>query len=118
MGNDYSLSGFIEAAERNGLPVRFLREVVKGYALKTADDDDDRVKPALNRLYLSANTLSSVQKMAPTLPFGEAPGIQTIYHEATHAYFDLKQEDPSVASLLADCTRYYEAGSLSNGETI
>jgi hypothetical protein len=48
--------------------------------------------------------------------FGASTAIGTLYHEATHAYFDAHKDDPTVRELVERGTTYYTGAPLTNGK--
>jgi hypothetical protein len=49
----------------------------------------------------------------------EISGLGTIYHEATHAYLDLMEDDPRFAPVLQSAEAYYRTqGRLENGGAV
>jgi hypothetical protein len=92
-GSDYSLRGFIAAAEKFGLPVKALRFVEDNARLVSSDSrDSEDYRPFRQRLRLSRDTLSALSALAPEFP-SEAVEVQIVYHESTHAYLDIKSKD-------------------------
>lgn len=106
---------FIDNAERYGMPVRFLRYVERNYGI--ASGGSDAVTPAINLMSLEEETLQSVEHISPMPPFGEGTGVQTIYHESTHAYFDLLSGEPAVSDVIRHGEAHYEEAPLQGGGT-
>ena len=62
-------------------------------------------------MYLQSGTLASVASLSELRRAGAAQGVTTIYHEATHAWFDIMSARPDVAAVAGRGRKYY-AGSL------
>jgi hypothetical protein len=69
------------------------------------------------KLYLSLDTVNALKEPSPKLPYGESEAIQTLYHEATHAYLVSQKEDLAVKKLMESGKRYYTNAPLKYGET-
>jgi hypothetical protein len=106
---------FVSAAEGFGLPVRFLEEVGRSYAIVVEKGDSDRVRTVLNRLILSTETMDNVQNLSLDGGMKGSSGIGTIFHEATHAWLDLNSDRPEVAGLTARGEEHYEGAPLQGG---
>ncbi|MCG5054673.1 MAG: hypothetical protein KA712_17060 [Myxococcales bacterium] len=120
--SDFSLSKFIRTAKNYGLPTLFL-EAVQAHTVLSASgkDGSDMFQPLFppfrGRLSLSDETLESIKDMSPNLPKGEGIGIQTIYHEATHAYISLKKSAPAVKAILRIGENHYRTARLADNTT-
>jgi len=113
--SDFSLNDFIRSANDHGLPTSFLKVVQSEFILSSSGEGgDDMVQPVLKRLSLSQGTLSSVKNMSLDVPLGESVGIQTIYHEGTHAFIALKKSQPEVSTLLRSGRSHYKQGLLAD----
>ena len=104
-----------------GLPVRFLEYVMRKYGLQL----DSRKKDFAtdydnNKLLLSHPLGARIGKAAFDGDLTEARAIGILYHEATHAYMDLKLEeaDPEVKRLVNAAKQYYRGGSLVGGRRV
>jgi hypothetical protein len=116
-GPRLALDEFLKKAESYGLPVRFIREVERSYTVVSSESEtDDFVRTALNHMYLSTNTQRSIRDISPALPIGEGTAIQTVYHEATHAYFDLKSDDPTFQTISKRVSEHYQEAPLTSGD--
>lgn len=109
-----SLSTFIHQAQQYGLPVRFLAYVNTNYNIFSFAGWEE-TWPTLNTMWLSEQSLNYVQLLSFEQPQDEARGIEPIYHECTHAYFDLKSEDPKVRTVLTAGQQYYRSAPLKGG---
>lgn len=107
--------GFIVDAERWGLPVGLLRTVASS-SYSYEFDSETAVSPWTNTMSFQKSELDGVAKMSPDLPLGEQTSVLNIYHEATHAWFDLKEDEPRVKSLLAHGHTYYDRAPLTGGK--
>jgi hypothetical protein len=47
----------------------------------------------------------------------EQNAIRDIYHESTHAYFNINSDDPKVATIIRDGTAYYKDALMKDGST-
>jgi hypothetical protein len=106
---------FVRNAERYGLPVRFLRRVGRDYSISFGSSS--AVNPWFNTMTLEEEELRSGSQMAPALPIGEATAIQTIYHEATHAYLDLLSNDPRFSQFITAGEQHYQGARTTQGAT-
>lgn len=106
---------FIARAERFGLPVGMLRNVARSdYTYRQGSSTS--VSPWLNTMTFEPADLAAVANMSPSKPRKEARGVQTIYHEATHAWLDVKQDDAEVRVLRQEGREYYKDAPLSAGQ--
>lgn len=96
---------FVRNAERYGLPVRFLRQVGRDYAISYGSSSD--VNTWLNTMTLEEEDLRSASQMAPAFSIGEASAIRAIYEEATHAYFDRVSDETRFSRLITAGERHY-----------
>jgi hypothetical protein len=109
-------ASFIDNAAKYGMPVKFLRTVLANYHIKIINSGDDNVQPTLDTMSLSRDTMDTVENFSPLLPFGESAGIQTIFHESTHAYFDLESKDPNTAKIIETGQQHYKDAPLKMGK--
>jgi hypothetical protein len=113
------LKKFIASAKHFGLPVGFLSEVVGRYNFRSPEGQGtDNVMPTLNLMTVYEDNLRLVEKASPGLPIGEGSAINTVYHEATHAYFDLEESSPGLATAFEDAVRRLRGGHRKDGKTI
>jgi hypothetical protein len=105
---------FILDSERYGLPTRFLREVEPNFSVGRSWFGGDSVYQHFQVMSLSLDTIQDVECLSPLLNRG-ASGIGTIYHESTHAWFQLKSKEPAVADIIRKGTAYYERAPLQGG---
>jgi hypothetical protein len=110
-----SFSDFIVRAEQYQLPVGFLRTISRS-SYTFSYGDSAYVSPWTNRMVLELSTLELGRDMAPSLPMGEAPAVQTLYHESTHAWLDLQEDTPKVVKLVEEGETYYKDAPLTGGQ--
>src|SRR4051794_18192615 len=92
--------GFIGDAERFGLPVGFLRAVAaSSYTYEFGDET--AVSPWTNTMSFEKQELDGVANMSPSTPYGESTSVLNIYHEGTHAWLDIQEDQPKVSALIA-----------------
>lgn len=109
-----SFVNFIADAERFGLPVGMLRDVADSdYTYELGGSTN--VSPWFNALTFEPADLASVADMSLSKPRKEAGGVQTIYHEATHAWFDVKKDAADVRVLREQGREYYKDAPLGQG---
>ncbi len=110
---------FIANAEFYGMPVTFLRAVGKGYTFQgTATAGpfaDEAANVFLNTITLRSDTYDALADLDIEKPFGEATALQTVYHESTHAYLDLMENDPKFAAFIKEGVSYYTGAPLKGG---
>lgn len=109
----------IRNAEHHKLPTNFLREVSSSYTFGSLSQENDYVKPYLNYMNLTQDTLhdalSGSGEEIPREPVNGAAGIGTIYHESTHAYLDLMEDDPEFENFIERGEAYYKDAPLRDG---
>ena len=104
---------FIREMQSHGLPVRFLRKVERDVPIDLGTSIDAYRD---NQLFLTDETLTEVEEMELGNATGGSRAIQTIYHEATHAYLDLMKDHPRFRRFMARGERHYEGAPLAGGE--
>ena len=111
----------IQMGRTAGLPVRFLQYVMANYGLRL----DSRTRgfatdEADNKLELSHQLGARLGKAAFDGELEEAKAVGILYHEATHAYMDLRLDaaDAEVWGLMTNAKRYYSGGTLVGGKRI
>jgi hypothetical protein len=100
-----------------GLPVRLLQEVGRSVRISIRTTNDDHYKPWLNELVLGVNTMTDLAGMSNLDQVGGSAGIETLYHEATHAWFDLHARDLTVRRLMGLGEHHYENAPVRGGST-
>jgi hypothetical protein len=110
-----TLLGFIETAEELGMPVKFLRTVMREYTMVfNAGSGTAHVKPFWNDLVLYEEDLSGlVRPESNRADFGT---VSTLYHEATHAYVDIVDLDDK--PLWQEAARHYQRARLESGKRV
>lgn len=104
---DSEFHRFLQGVEQCGMPVGFLRTVGQNYQL-LLNETDNMVDRNRNTLWLRQDALRVLPKtISPEPPFGERTVIFTLYHEATHAYFDIMKDSPRVHALIQKGMDYY-----------
>lgn len=106
---------FIRAAERHDLPVGFLRYVSQSSYTYSQSSSSSFVVPTFNHMVLERGTVEQGANLSLALPMGEGTAVQTIYHETTHAWLELKKGEREVKALFAHGDEYYKAAPLSSG---
>lgn len=105
---------FIARAERFGLPVGMLREVGRSnYTYKQGSSTS--VSPWFDTMTFEPADLAAVANMSPSKPRKEGRGVETIYHEATHAWLDIKKDAAEVKALREHGREYYKNAPLTAG---
>jgi len=104
---------FVTNADKYGLPVKFLRRVGRDYTIGIGDDSTNTI---LNTIGFSQSTLESAEHLAPALPLGASTAVLIIYHEATHAYLDLVENDPKVKIFITAGETHYKGAPLTTGK--
>jgi hypothetical protein len=111
--------GFVANADYFGLPVGFLKAVGKSYSFGVRWTDG----PSETDVYFNKITLSSagVYDQLVDLAYGPPRGVTsallTAYHEGSHAYLDLKEDDPRFKAFVAGGLAHYKGAPLKDGTT-
>jgi len=108
------LARFVLAAESYGMPVRFLKKVVSEYDFGIDNDYDDHANTTLNGVTLTTPTLLGLRHDATHM--ADEIAVNTLYHEATHAYVDLVDADET--DMWAEAVREYWGAKLKNGRVV
>jgi hypothetical protein len=109
------LARFILEAEQYGMPVRFLKQVVREYDFGIDQDaGSDVTNTTLNGMTLSTSTIMGLQHHSTSM--ADEVAVNTLYHESTHAYVDLVDADET--SMWADSVQEYEGAKLKNGKIV
>lgn len=108
------VKAFIPIARKAGLPVAMLSYVQQNYLILTTPVGGSYVDPFRDQLRLGPTPRTLIPK---TLADGsnwmsEADAIGELYHEATHAYMDLKKTRPDVSQVIKKAKTYYKSGKL------
>lgn len=104
--------------EQYSMPVGYLKKVLHEYSFGYTRGVD-HVNPLFNTFNLQPSTLDNLKAIkigGTAIVVGESSSIQTLYHEAVHAYLDLKSETPIVARLVREGSDYYHNAPLLGGE--
>jgi len=110
--------GFIANAEYYGLPVNFLRIVGRSYTLNmNGPGRAQRADVWTNSMYLDRSTYDLLVDMNVDLPVGESTAILTAYHESTHAYLDLKENEAAFKTFIADGEKHYKDAPMVGDTT-
>jgi hypothetical protein len=115
-GSNYSLRAFITAAESFGMPVRVLRYVDDKAKLSTVKSgNDEAYRPFFRTLSLSNDSVTSLSALSPRPP-SEAEHVQTAYHEATHAYLDVRaKEEAAFQTTMGGWQMLFDGAPLADG---
>jgi hypothetical protein len=106
---------FIANAEFYGLPVELLRAVGRDYhVLSTTSSAFTNVYT--NTLNLNPNTYATLLSLDADNKPGDSGSLQQAYHESTHAYMDLKENDSKFKQFTEDGIKYYTDAPLENGK--
>ena len=110
---------FVSAVEAFGMPVRFLRSVGKEAKIHTERGSLDRylITPFEDTLRLTDETMNDVADMSLTRRSSQTLGVQTIYHESTHAYLYLHKNNEPIRSFYARGTQYYQGAGTAHKRT-
>lgn len=108
----------IGALETVGMPVDFLRTVARDYDIDETARDGAYVSPVFDTLYLEASEWRSLGRHLALGDGGnEWAAVQTLYHESTHAWLDLKRDEAAVAALRAHGEAHYADAPMRGGDT-
>ena len=109
------IQAFIKKADHLGMPVNFLRVVMKKYDIKIKPGYGiDNVQPYLNNLNLYEGTITGLRRNGLVLI--SVPSVQTFYHEAAHAYVDIVDADRSGTFIHSES--HYKGGRLTNNQLV
>jgi hypothetical protein len=109
---------FVEGVAGYGMPVNFLRTVGGNYYL-LFNDSVNQVNRRLDILWLRRDNIKTLPStISPEPPFGESTVISTIYHEATHAFFDIMNDRPVVKDLVGRASGYYLGAPFKNAPNL
>lgn len=102
-----------------GMPTRYLETVAAQYEFFGASEGaGSYVRPVLDNLYLDPDTTRQMGDISDLESSSFASsGVQTLYHEAAHAYVDLVSDEPAWATFIAEGEAHYQDAPLSTGDT-
>ena len=107
---------FVQQADGYGMPARFLRLVATKYTFDETSGDVSYANTWLNTMNFDKADLASLKSgFRPGGTLGEASTIQTIYHESTHAYLDLKENERKFKEFIREGIAYYRGAPLQGG---
>jgi hypothetical protein len=107
---------YVSGAEKVGLPVNFLKLVRDKYSFsEVADSKANETSIWFNSMSLTASTTAQLQDLA--LEPYRAPGVETLYHESTHAWFDLQDDQRDVKQMIVDGNLHYRNAEMEDGST-
>ena len=110
-------SSFIDNARSCGLPTNFLTEVAKRYSFDLADPSGpDYTVKWFHEIDLKASTLKSVHGLKFDRGIGGSVG--TIYHESTHAWLWMKEDDQPIKDFIKNGKSYYHAVPLGDDDVV
>ena len=108
---------FINQVESYGMPVKFLRFVATKYTFGETSGTAN-TNTWLNNMDLKDSDVDSLKAgFRPGGTQGEASTVQTIYHEGTHAYLDLRDGEKKFKDFIQDGESYYKDAPLEGGKT-
>jgi hypothetical protein len=96
------------------MPVRFLRELDAGSYVIASTTGTSRVMPWINTMFLDEVDLAAVARLR-IAPGSQTQHVETLYHEATHAWLDLKSDLPEVTALRAHGIPHYRDAPMDRG---
>ena len=109
----------IEQLDLCGMPVGYLRHVVRHCGIEQISSGVSSYKPFLDEIELKKSVVKSLSEFVPGLPLGEAAEIGTLYHEAAHAYIDINSDKAVFAEVIKHGREYYEGAELDDSsETV
>ncbi len=135
---DRIIDNFIIAARKYGLPVNFITRVRKTRYNFRGDASEnfaqkqclwllEKMRPATcSSVNLTPDVRESIETFTNRVSSKlDVTSISTLYHESTHAYFYLIQEQdptllkfhPTALKLIEEGIKYYEKAPLVNGES-
>lgn len=104
---------FITEASKYGMPTRFLDRVRKEYHFTSSSDSGkDETSRFWQEIALDRGMWASLQHPG----FTGFDAVDTLYHEATHAYIDL--EDYGETREFEEAREYYSLAKLADGNSI
>jgi hypothetical protein len=109
--------GFVGNAAYFGMPVNFLKAVGKSYRFGVRMfGGSSQTDTYLNMIDLSsASVYDQLVGMKYGPPRGVASALLTAYHEGSHAYLDIKENEASFKTFIADGKAYYKDAPLDDG---
>jgi hypothetical protein len=108
---------FVEQVDSYEMPARFLRVVAKKYTFGETSGIS-YTNTWLNTMDINESQLASLKSgFRPGGTLGESTMILTLYHESTHAYLDLKENEQKFKEFIRDGTAYYRLAPLQGGGT-
>ena len=118
------IDAVILACDRIGMPVNLLRYIRSNYRVATQPDwlgFDDHTNVWVNEVIFNWRTVDQLEHVydlsrqgAYGITFASS-AVGTVYHEFTHAYFDLQENRPHIRRLIQDGIRYYTSAPLKGG---
>src|SRR3954464_15293699 len=100
------------------MPVAFLQRVGRDYTFHfTASAGPfagEHTNVWLNYMILDQRTFRALIGLS-TDRLGSGSQIGTAYHEATHAYLDLRDSEPAFARVIRDGVEHYRDAPMANG---
>jgi hypothetical protein len=105
-----------EAAHCN-LPVGMLNEVSRSsYSFQSGGENE--ISTWFNTLYFRNDTLAKVDSLSSSPKPGAEAGVQSIYHEATHAWFDIMSMRADAAGVVTRGKTYYLGSLRRSGQKV
>ena len=113
------LTLILNALEKHGMPVAFLRHVEAHVPMVASNTDALKGWKSDMKLHLSAGTLRPLANPVPDTIRWESGPIHTLYHEGTHAFLYAKRAEPAVVRLREEAQRYYSQNAwLKTGGSV
>lgn len=104
---------FIDEMAYSRMPVRFLREVADSDYRIVNIGLSSCVFPTLDTMVLDDDDLAGIALIRSSSE-SATRAMENVYHEATHAWLDLRQDSPEVASLCQLGPSHYEGAPLAH----
>lgn len=107
----------IARGECNGLPVTMLRAVGQAYRLKViAADGTAAFDRRFKMLKLKESTYFQLLDMNTDKPYSRPRAPNPLYHESTHAYLKLRNNDTTFKAFLAKKQNYSKDAPIEDGK--
>ena len=119
--NQADFQSFADEMQLNGMPAGFLQVVAKNYNIGSKSDTllpflhaPNSVQQACNQMYLSDDVMDDILDLDLEGKGNSSGGVQTAYHEGTHAFLDLMKSDPKYADFIKKGTDDYRGAKLDH----
>lgn len=108
----------IDALKAEGMPVAFMETVLSDYFDVWITKSGNNVLHRLNIMRLSKSTMDDIKGATMDGRSHEVVGLQTAYHESTHAFIDLMEEKAPLKPIVASARDYYSRATRSDGHKV